>query len=136
LPKRLTKGFIIKNGKKLGITTYNLSIPLEGNEGDEIVFKDIVNAFANPNYGAFTRTLSLALRHKIPINIVVEQLLKDKNSDMTSFNRVISRVLKSYIKDGTKVTSSDKICPECKQESMIYQEGCLACTSCGYSKCG
>jgi ribonucleotide reductase alpha subunit len=136
LPKRLTKGFIIKNGKKLGITTYNLSIPLEGNEGDEIVFKDIVNAFANPNYGAFTRTLSLALRHKIPIHIIVEQLLKDKNSDMTSFNRVISRVLKSYIKDGTKVTSSDKICPECKQESMIYQEGCLACTSCGYSKCG
>ena len=27
-------------------------------------------------------------------------------------------------------------CPRCGQPSMIRQEGCDACTSCGYSKCG
>jgi len=29
-----------------------------------------------------------------------------------------------------------RTCPRCGQPSMIRQEGCDACTSCGYSKCG
>jgi ribonucleoside-diphosphate reductase alpha chain len=27
-------------------------------------------------------------------------------------------------------------CPKCAQPSLIKQEGCDTCTSCGYSKCG
>ena len=27
-------------------------------------------------------------------------------------------------------------CPECHQHAMIMMDGCLTCTSCGYSKCG
>jgi len=27
-------------------------------------------------------------------------------------------------------------CPKCAQPSLIRQEGCDSCTSCGYSKCG
>ncbi|MAO56740.1 MAG: hypothetical protein CMM61_13730 [Rhodospirillaceae bacterium] len=27
-------------------------------------------------------------------------------------------------------------CPKCAQASLIRQEGCDTCTSCGYSKCG
>ena len=27
-------------------------------------------------------------------------------------------------------------CPSCGQETMAYQNGCLTCMSCGYSKCG
>lgn len=139
LPKKLSKGILVKNGRKKpgNIATYNLCIPLEGCEDDGIVFKDVVELFANKNYGAFTRTLSLALRHGIPIHHIVEQLLKDKLSDMSSFNRVIARVLKQYIPDGTKVCSnSDKQCPECKQDTMIYMEGCLKCVNCSYSRCG
>ena len=26
-------------------------------------------------------------------------------------------------------------CPKCSQPSLIHQEGCAMCTSCGYSKC-
>jgi ribonucleoside-diphosphate reductase alpha chain len=26
-------------------------------------------------------------------------------------------------------------CPRCSQPSLIHQEGCNMCTSCGYSKC-
>jgi ribonucleoside-diphosphate reductase alpha chain len=26
-------------------------------------------------------------------------------------------------------------CPKCSQPSLIRQEGCDLCTSCGYSKC-
>jgi ribonucleoside-diphosphate reductase alpha chain len=137
LPKKLIKGFIIKNGKKLGCTTYNLMLPIAGCDEEGIMFNDIVELFANRTYGAFSRQLSLGLRHQIPIHYIVEQLLKDKQSDMTSFNRVIARVLKTYIPDGTKV-NSDKVCPECKQETLIYQEGCIKCIGehCGFSKCG
>ena len=27
-------------------------------------------------------------------------------------------------------------CPKCNSPSLIRQEGCDMCTSCGYSKCG
>jgi ribonucleoside-diphosphate reductase alpha chain len=27
-------------------------------------------------------------------------------------------------------------CPKCAQASLVRQEGCDTCTSCGYSKCG
>ena len=26
-------------------------------------------------------------------------------------------------------------CPKCSQPSLIHQEGCATCTSCGFSKC-
>jgi ribonucleoside-diphosphate reductase alpha chain len=96
----------------------------------------VVELFANPLHGAFTRSLSLALRHGIPVQYIVEQLQKDKNSDMQSFSRVIARTLKGYIPDGTKSTS-DKKCSSCgATDGLVYQEGCLTCKSCGNSKCG
>jgi ribonucleoside-diphosphate reductase alpha chain len=131
IPKRYKSGTLVKNGKREGVTTYNLLVPV--GEDDNLVFKDIVNLFDNPTQGAFTRTISLALRHNVPIHYVVEQIQKDKNSDMFSFAKVIARVLKGYIKDGTK--SSEKGCPECGNGDLIYQEGCLSCSSCGWSRC-
>jgi ribonucleoside-diphosphate reductase alpha chain len=134
IPKKFKVGTLLKNGKRDGITTYNLLVPTGSGEDDNIVFKDIVNLFNNPTQGAFTRTISLALRHDVPLHYVVEQLQKDKNSDMFSYARVIARVLKGYIKDGTK--STEKGCPSCGSSELFYQEGCLSCKSCGFSKCG
>jgi len=132
VPKKVKSGLLVKNGKKDGVATYNLQIPL--GDDDQLVFKDIVELFSNPNHGAFTRSLSLALRHGVPVQYVVEQLQKDKLSDMQSFSRVLARVLKGYIPDGVKSTS-DKICPECTSNSLVYKEGCVTCASCGWSKC-
>lgn len=131
IPKKYKSGVLVKNGKRDGVTTYNLQVPV--GDDDNLVFKDVINLFDNPTQGAFTRTISLALRHDVPLHYVVEQLQKDKNSDMFSFGRVIARVLKGYIKDGTK--SSEKGCPECGNSELVYQEGCLSCKACGYSKC-
>ena len=133
IPNKYKTGKILKNGKMSDITTYNLIL---GEGDDQMIVKDIANVFENANFGAFTRTLSLALRHGTPIQYVVEQLQKDKNSDITSFSKVIARVLKSYINNGVK-SSSEKRCPSCnKENSFAYQEGCLRCTNCSYSKCG
>jgi ribonucleoside-diphosphate reductase alpha chain len=131
IPKRYKSGSLVKNGKRDGVATYNLLVPV--GEDDNLIFKDVVNLFDNPTQGAFSRTVSLALRHDVPLQYIVEQLQKDKNSDMFSFARVIARVLKGYIKDGTK--SSEKGCPECGNSELVYQEGCLSCKACGFSKC-
>ncbi len=132
IPNKYKTGRIVKNGKVEGITTYNLIV---GEGDDEMLIKDIANVFENANFGSFTRTLSLALRHGTPIQYVVEQLQKDKHSDVTSFAIVVARVLKNYIADGTKSTAERK-CPKCHMENnFAYQEKCLTCMGCGWSKC-
>ncbi len=133
IPNKYKLGKIIKNGKNSdGVTSYNLSI---GDGDDKMLIKDIANVFENKSYGAFTRMISLSLRHGTPIEYVVEQLTKDQYAEITSFTTVIARVLKSYQKE-EKVLSGVK-CPECgKENSLIYYEHCTKCTSCTYSKCG
>lgn len=135
VPKKVKQGILIKNGKnKDGIATYNLRIPLA--DDDEMMFKDIVNLFDNPNHGALTRTLSLAMRHGAPIQYQVEQLRKDKHSDFFSFSNVIARTFaKNYIQDGTKATI-EKTCNQCGGTQLAYQQGCVTCMGCGNSKCG
>jgi ribonucleoside-diphosphate reductase alpha chain len=132
IPKKRKQGKLLKNGRKEGVTTYNLVL---GEEDDEIKIKDVVSVFDNETHGAFTRTISLALRHGIPLQYVCEQLSKDKHSDMQSFSRVIARVLKTYIKDGTK--SGQAICENCNAKgSLVYVDKCVNCLQCGHSKCG
>jgi ribonucleoside-diphosphate reductase alpha chain len=132
VPKKSKIGSIVKNGKKEGWATYNLRVPV--NSDDEVVFKDINTLFDNPTHSAFTRTLSLTLRHRIPINFIVEQLQKGKNDDMFSFSKVLARVLKTYIPNGTK-SAGDKHCNSCGSDSLVYVEGCVTCSACSWSKC-
>ena len=46
----------------------------------------------------------------------------------------VERALKKYLPNGTR--ASGQTCPNCGQETLVYQEGCLICTNCGTSKCG
>ena len=133
IPKKYCRGSIKKRERKTVASKYDLVF---GDPGEEFILKDVVSIFNNANYGSFTRTISLSLRHGVPINFLVEQLQKDPNADLFCFSRVISRVLKKYIEDGT-VPGGVNTCPECKVESsIIYQEGCMTCKSCGWGKCG
>lgn len=140
IPRKAKKATLLKNGKKDGISTYNLSIPV--GDDDSLVIKDVVNVFDNPEHGALTRLTSMSLRHGVPVQYVVEQLKKDKHSDLWSFSTILARVLKGYIQDGTKSTS-DKACPSCGGSTLVYQQGCVSCmggtmpdgTSCTWSKC-
>jgi ribonucleoside-diphosphate reductase alpha chain len=122
LPKTYTKGRIVKGkGKK-----YNLHV----GEGDnELVIQDLPTAFANPVHASQTRVLSFCLRHKAPLNFLVDQLQKD--GDMNSFSKVISRILKKYVAESAK---SGHKC-ECGAH-MQYVSGCLSCPACGKSLCG
>jgi len=132
VPKKTKKGILVKNGKKDGLATYNLKIDL--GDDDELVLKDVVSLFDNAEHGALTRMISLSIRHGAPIQFLVEQLKKDKHSDLQSFSGVVARVLKAYIQDGTTVTV-EKACPQCASTNLVYQQGCASCTACGWSKC-
>ena len=129
IPKSKKTGRLKKNG------AYNVII---GEGENEIIIKDMAHVFENSTESAFTRTISLALRHGTPVQFVVEQLDKgaSKENEMFSLSKGLMRVLKSYIKDGTAVVSTKK-CPSCgASDSLVYQDGCMLCSSCGDSKCG
>ena len=106
-----------------------------GDADDKLHIKDVVSVFANANFAGYTRTISLALRHRVPVQYLVEQMQKDKEADLFSFSKVIARCLKNYIDDGTK--ASEQTCSNCGSEgTIIYQEGCQTCTACGFGACG
>ena len=131
LPRRIKNGTLTKRAFKTTNSKYDLSM---GDGDDKLHIKDVVSVFANANFAGYTRTISLALRHRVPVQYLVEQMQKDKEADLFSFSKVIARCLKNYIVDGTEV---DKTCPSCGAEgSLVYQEGCVTCKSCGHGKCG
>ena len=130
IPRKYTKGELVKRVYKTKVNKYDLKF---GDLDDPVVIKDVVKAFNNPNNLAFARMISLSLRHGTKAKFMVEQLQKDKDSDMFSFSKSISRILKNYIKDGE--VPADKQCDECGDDALVYQDGCVICSSCGYSKC-
>ena len=118
---KVDKGYIEKEVKG----KYSLHI------GEDLILKDISQIFTDIQ-GSMTRLISTSLRHGVDIHFVVQQLEKSDGA-IHSFGKAISRVLKKYIKDGTKESGSK--CPSCGQESLIREEGCVKCTSCGWTKC-
>lgn len=133
IPRRAKEGTLLKHPKKgkAKLSTYDLTI----GEGEEaLVLHDVASLFDNPTQGSFTRMVSLSLRHGAPIQFIVEQLQRDKYSDITSFSAGLARVLKKYIQDGTE-SASAKSCEQCGATPLTYQEGCITCRACGWSKC-
>lgn len=129
IPDDYKKGRIVKAVEfKKAPSRYDLKI-------NGFVIKNIIKQFDNATYQVHTRMISLGLRHGARPSFLVEQLLKDPDNDLSSFSKVLSRVLKKYIEDGTEVTT-DKICPSCESEGLVYQEGCVTCLDCGFAKCG
>ena len=133
IPKKHQSGRIRRRPRKSMPSKYDLVV---GTNGDEFIIKDVVKVFDNPNHSAFTRTISLALRHGVPVQYMVEQLHKDKDADLFSFSKVIARCLKKYIADGTKASNGVFETACCDSPNIVYQEGCATCMNCGMAKCG
>lgn len=116
--------------RKVRSNIYSLLIKTD--EGKELIIIDnIANTF-DDLAGMIARFVSLGLRYGTPLQIILNQLQKTKN--FNSFTKIVARVLKKYIKNGEKVKTSDNKCPECSTE-LIFQDGCIICPNCGFSKC-
>lgn len=101
---------------------------LEADTGEVL---ESVTSLSENDEEAITRLVSTGLRHRVDISYLVHQLEKTKGS-LQNFSKCIARVLKKYVKDGTKVTG--ETCPSCGSSELYRAEGCVTC-SCGYSKC-
>lgn len=131
LPRSYVRGTITRAKRIDGRMTYDLAA-CRSDSDEARTFHDIVQLFDNQNYGAMTRTISMILRCGCSTLELIETLRKDRYSDISSFSSGIARVIKQYIREGTKL---DVKCPECDQPALAYQGGCVTCTNCGHSKC-
>jgi ribonucleoside-diphosphate reductase alpha chain len=97
---------------------------------DTLVCEDLA-ARETEEVEGLCRMTSIALRHKAPLEFIVQQLEK-MNGSMYNPGRLLSRALKRYLKDGTAVSGEE--CPEC-QGGLVRSEGCAKCQGCGWTKC-
>jgi ribonucleoside-diphosphate reductase alpha chain len=101
----------------------------------ESFLSDVKEKVATDNNATkITRVLSLLLRHGVSIKNIVKTLEQIDNVIVGSFLFQIKKYLSSFIKDGEKV--EDEKCLECGAATVVYQEGCKVCITCGSSKCG
>ena len=99
-------------------------------EIDDILIEDFSKQFT-PTEQILFRLASTGLRHGVPIQFIVEQLQK-ATEDITSMGAAAARVLKKYINNGEEAKGQS--CPSCGN-GLVYLEGCVSCTTCGWSKC-
>ena len=122
IPKKTTKGIV----KKLKRGSYILT----NDQGEEF---PISGELHNDVVESMTRLVSLSLRHGTDISFVVETIERSKSESMFSFSKVMSRVLKKYILDGTKVFGKE--CPSCGSNGLVREGGCVSCKDCGWTAC-
>ena len=133
LPPFVEKGIIIKEKNKNGGSRYDFQYLDKG--GYPVIIQGLSRMF-NKEYWNYAKLISGILRHGMPINYVIElvQNLTVEEESINNWKNGIARALQKYIPDGTKATG--KVCPNCGQSTIIYQDGCMLCTNCGHSKCG
>ena len=131
LPKNVTHGIIIKHTNEDGTKRYDFQF--ENKIGYKTTIEGLSERF-NPEFWNYAKLISGVLRYKMPIEQVIKLIssLELDEDNINTWKNGVERALKRYIKDGT---STAEKCPNCKQP-LIFEEGCLHCPSCGYSKCG
>ena len=131
LPNNVTHGIIIKHTNEDGSKRYDFQF--ENKIGYKTTIEGLSERF-NPEFWNYAKLISGVLRYKMPIEQVIKLIssLELASDNINTWKNGVERALKRYIKDGT---STAEKCPNCKQQ-LIFEEGCLHCPGCGYSKCG
>jgi ribonucleoside-diphosphate reductase alpha chain len=133
MPAAIEYGWVIKNKREDGSTQYDFQY--EDKEGYKVTMGGLSRSF-DKEFWNYAKLISGVLRHGMPLHYVVDLIgkmnLYDEN--INTWKSGVVRALKTFIADGTKV--SDQICSDCSDGCIVYEEGCLKCLNCGYSKCG
>ncbi len=132
IPPKITKGNILKVREDDGTKRYDFQYT------DRYGYTNTIGGISrlfDESFWNYAKLISGVLRYHMPIDKVVSLIdglhLDDEN--INTWKNGVKRALKQYIEDGTR---SKGKCPQCGQENMAYQNGCLTCMNCGYSKCG
>ena len=133
LPKNVTSGHIIKNIDENGNKRYDFQF--ENKRGYKVTIEGLSEKF-NKEYWNYAKLISGVLRYRMPIEQVIKLVgsLQLDSENINTWKNGVERALKKYIQDGTE--AKGKKCPNCGNETLVYQEGCLICKTCGASRCG
>ena len=133
LPKNVTSGHIIKNVDENGNKRYDFQF--ENKRGYKITIEGLSEKF-NKEYWNYAKLISGVLRYRMPIEQVMKLVasLQLDSENINTWKNGVERALKKYVTDGTE--AKGKKCPNCGNETLVYQEGCLICKTCGASRCG
>lgn len=133
LPKSVTKGRIIKNTDDEGHRRYDFQFT--NKRGYKTTVEGLSEKF-NPEYWNYAKLISGVLRRRMPVDQIIALVgsLQLDSDSINTWKNGVERALKKYVQDGT--AAKGKVCPNCGEQSLIYQEGCLICTNCGTSRCG
>jgi len=132
-PKSITHGKIIKAVDDKGVKRYDFQFI--NKRGYKTTIEGLSDKF-NPEYWNYAKLISGVLRYGMPIDQVLKLVggLELDSQSINTWKMGVERALKKYLPNGTK--AAGQTCPNCGHETLIYQEGCLICTSCGASRCG
>ena len=134
IPKSVTMGSIVKEKNEAGNSRYDFQFV------DRYGYKNTIGGIShmfNKEYWNYAKLISGVLRNGMPITDVVNLIagLQLDNEAINNWKNGVERALKRYIPDGT-IDNSGRKCEKCNSHELVYQEGCLTCKGCGYSKCG
>ena len=132
-PKSVSKGKIIKAIDENGNKRYDFQFI--NKRGYKTTIEGLSDKF-NPEYWNYAKLISGVLRYGMPIEQVIKLVggLELNSESINTWKMGVERALKKYLPNGMQ--ASGQKCPNCGQETLVYQEGCLICTSCGTSRCG
>ena len=133
LPKSVTSGRIIKSYDEDGTKHYDFQF--ENKRGYKMTIEGLSEKF-NKEYWNYAKLISGVLRWRMPIEQVIKLVgsLQLDSENINSWKNGVERALKKYVQDGTEAKGVK--CPNCGHETLVYQEGCLICKTCGSSRCG
>ena len=132
LPKAVVSGKIVKHYDEEGNSRYDFQF--QNKRGFKTTVEGLSYKF-DKEYWNYAKLISGVLRHGMPVLQAVELVssMEFDNENINTWKNGVERALKRYIPNGTEATGEK--CEHCGA-SLTYQEGCLICTACGYSKCG
>ncbi len=132
-PKSVSHGKIIKATGEDGVKRYDFQFI--NKRGYKTTIEGLSDKF-NPEFWNYAKLISGVLRYGMPIDQVLKLVggLELDSQSINTWKMGVERALKKYLPNGT--AAKGQTCPNCGQETLVYQEGCLICTNCGTSKCG
>ena len=99
-------------------------------DSEHINISNLELANTNIEENAATLYSSMLLRHGVDINYIIKTARK-VNDNISSFSSAMCRILAKYIPNGEV---KGEVCPDCGSV-LIRENGCVHCSSCGWSRC-